>query len=71
MLPKIIVLSGAHVAPRIINSFTSTTTTGEAAAAVTLIFLILPSALKPMVWPSGEKNGIRPPSVPGIAAASS
>jgi hypothetical protein len=40
------------------------------APPVTSTFFIFPVLKKPNHWPSGEKNGVVPPSVPGIGAPS-
>src|SRR5206468_9336441 len=59
-----IVPSGVHVPPR--NNSTAHRTTGDDVAS-TLVLFSLSSAQKAIDFPSGEKRGVSPPSVPGSA----
>ena len=62
--PKMIVPSAAHAPPR--KDPAAQITTGDAAASSLIVFSWLP-AQKPTDLPSGEKNGMNAPSVPGSA----
>src|SRR5262245_2071460 len=63
-----IVSSGPHVAPRDSRFEVESV---RAAPPVIEIFFRFGPAKKPIHWLSGEKNGVRAPSVPGINLASS
>ena len=65
---KTIVSSLSQLGAELATAKTSEIVTGMPPRRMT--FFSLPLAKKPIHWPSGEKNGLSPPSVPGIGVLS-